>query len=113
MLNVLCTGTIIRDPQERTSAAGKPYCTALVRVPTEGEDAALCSLIAFAPDAVRSILALSKGDGISFIGRAKLTNWDKDGEVKHGLGIVVEAVLTPYMVAAKRQRTRQVEEAAA
>ena len=106
-LTLLATGTLLRDPVARTSAAGKQFCTALMRVPGEGEDAVLCSLIAFHPDAVRSILALSNGDAIAVSGLGKLTSWTKDGEEKHGLGVTVEAVLTAYQIDKKRQQTKK------
>jgi single-stranded DNA-binding protein len=112
MLSVLASGTLTRDPVERTSAAGKPYCTALVRVPCEGEDALLCSVIAFKPDAVRALLALAAGESVAIAGRAKLSSWDKAGETKHGLSVVADAVLSVYVVDKRRKATRPAEEPA-
>lgn len=61
MLNVLASGTLVRDPVERTSATGKPCATALVRMPCDGEEALLCSVIAFRPAAVQGLLAPTIG----------------------------------------------------
>ncbi|OGA72885.1 MAG: hypothetical protein A3G81_22510 [Betaproteobacteria bacterium RIFCSPLOWO2_12_FULL_65_14] len=113
MLSVLCSGTLTRDSQERTSAAGKAYCTALVRVPCEDADAMLCSVIAFAPDAVRGLLALTRGDAVCIAGRAKLTSWSKDGEEKHGLSVVADRVLSAYAAGRARKAAREAEECSA
>jgi single-stranded DNA-binding protein len=107
MLSVLASGTLIRDPEQRTSAAGKTYCTTLLRAPTEGEDAALVSVIAFSSTAVQQLLAHAKGDSIAVTGRGKLTSWtDKAGGEKHGLSVVAEGVLTPYQLEKRRARAR-------
>lgn len=110
MLNVLASGTLVRDPQERTSANGKPYCTALLRVPCEDAEALLVSVIAFNADAVQALLALAKGDALAVAGRAKLNSWQRDGEQKHGLDVVADQVLTAYQVDKRRRASRPAEE---
>lgn len=107
MLAVLCSGVLIRDPQERVSASGNTYCTALVRVPCEGEDALICSVIAFNGAAVHSLMALAKGDAVSIAGRARLSTWERDGEQRHGLSIVAEQVLTLYALGKRRKASRE------
>ncbi len=105
-LAILATGTLVRDPEPRQSRAGKPYATALLRVPTDGEEAVLMSLIAFAADAVEALLAHAKGDSVAVTGRAKFTSWQKDGERRQGLSVTVEAVLSPYQLEKRRSRAR-------
>ncbi len=75
MLSVLASGTLVKDPKARTSAAGKPYATGTMRVPAENAEAVLVSVIAFNADAVAALLALSRGDSCAIAGRAKLTSW--------------------------------------
>jgi len=111
MLSVLASGTLVRDPEQRTSAAGKPYATALMRVPAEDTDPTLASLIAFERDAVAALLALTRGDSLAVAGRGKLTSWTKDGEEHHGLSVVVEQVLTLYAIEKRRKQTQAREEA--
>ncbi|MGC2517866.1 MAG: single-stranded DNA-binding protein [Burkholderiales bacterium] len=111
MLSVLASGTLMRDPEQRTSSAGKPFATGLMRVAAEDSDPILASLIAFSDGAVAALLALTKGDALSVAGRGKLTSWTKDGEQKHGLSVVVEQVLTLYAIEKRRDRARQSEEA--
>lgn len=110
MLNVLASGVLVAQPQRRTSAAGKDYATCTMRVPVDGADAVLCSLIAFAPDAVDSLLALGKGDALAVAGRAKLSIWEKDGEQRHGLSVVVDQVLTMYQIEKRRKRAASPQE---
>lgn len=114
MLNVLCTGTLVNDPKSRTTATGKAYVTASMRVPCEDADPLLVSIIAFNADAVQAILALSRGDSVAVAGRAKLSEWTaQDGTEKRGLSVVVDKALSLYMIDKKRRQVSQPEEAAA
>jgi hypothetical protein len=47
---------------QRTSPTSKPYCTALLRIPTEADDAAIVSVIAFSASVCTALLAHGKGD---------------------------------------------------
>lgn len=104
MLNILASGTLIADPTQRTTAAGKPFATASLRVPCEDSDAMMVSVITFAAEAVAALLALAKGDSCAIAGRAKLNSWEKDGEQKHGLSVVAERVMTAYQLDKQRKR---------
>ena len=110
MLSVLCSGSLVSDPRERTTAAGKAFATCQMRVPAEDTEALLVSIIAFNADAVAAILALSKGDAVAIAGRAKLTSWEKDGEEKHGLSVVADQVLSIYQIEKRRKRAAAPEE---
>ena len=103
MLSVLASGTLVKEPVERTSSAGRPYVTATLRVPTE-DDAALVSAVAFSDSARQALLALSRGDQAAVTGRAKLTSWERDGETKFGMSIVAENVPTLYALEKRRAR---------
>jgi single-stranded DNA-binding protein len=111
-LHVLAQGTLAGDPQARTSAAGKPYCTALLRVPIDGEESMLLSLIAFDREAVEALLRLHKGDPVSVAGMGKLTQWTgKDGVEKHGLSVTAQAVLSIYQTAKRKREAPEQQEA--
>ncbi len=103
MLSILASGALVSDPKQRTSTNGKPYVTACVRVPAEDSEAVMLSVIAFAADAVQALSALTKGDSCAIAGRAKLSDWEKDGEQRHGLSVVADNVLTPYALDKKRR----------
>jgi len=113
ILAILASGTLVNDPKQRTTAAGKPYATASLRVPAEDSDALMVSVIAFAPDAVGAILALTKGDACAIAGRAKLSSWTKDGEERHGLSVTADRVLTAYAAGKQRKAARELEDEAA
>lgn len=107
MLNVLASGALIKDPQQRTAATGKPFATALLRVPVEDGEPVFASLIAFESAAVDALLALAKGDSVAVSGRGKLTTWQgQNGEQRHGLSIVVDRVLTAYQAGKQRKAAR-------
>lgn len=106
MLTALASGTLVRDPKQRTSAAGKPFATALMRCPVEDAEPALVSVIAFSEAAVRALLALHQGDALAVAGRAKMTSWEREGEQRHGLSVVADQVLTAYHVEKRRRQVR-------
>lgn len=111
MLSVLCSSSLVSDPRQRTTAAGKAYATASMRVPAEDAEAMLVSIIAFAADAVTGLLALSKGDALAIAGRGKLSSWTgQDGAEKHGLSVVADQVLTIYQIEKRRKRASAPEE---
>jgi single-stranded DNA-binding protein len=104
MLSILATGVLVQDPQRRISATGKPFCTALLRVPSEEAEALLLNAIAFDPDVVERLTGLKKGDSCALTGRGKLTSWTgKDGAERHGLGLTVDGVLSVYEAAKRRK----------
>jgi len=109
MLNILATGTLVSDPRQRITAAGKAFATCQMRVPAEDSEATLVSAIAFNVDAVAAILALTKGDSCAIAGRAKLTSWEKGGEKRLGLSVVADQVLTIYQIEKRRKRATAAE----
>lgn len=110
MLSTLASGTLIADPRRRTSATGKDYATAALRVPVEDGEALIASLICFDEHAVTALLALAKGDACAVAGRAKLSTWEKDGQQRHGLSVTVDRVLTAYHAGKMRKAVREDEE---
>jgi single-stranded DNA-binding protein len=112
MLSVLASGTLVTDSVARTTSAGKPYCAGLMRVPCDDGEPVLASLIAFSTAAVEQLLAHAKGDTVAVAGRAKLSTWQgKDGAEVHGLNIVVDKVLSAYMLDKKRTQAQATEAA--
>jgi len=94
MIYAMISGTLYADPVSRTSAAGKPYCTASVRVPVHGEEAQSVSVAAFDSDVLEALARLRKGDAISVSGPLKPTSWTgRDGVERGGLSIVAQRIL--------------------
>lgn len=101
-ITVLITGKLVVVPERRTSASGKSFTTARIAAATEADDSVLVSVIAFGT-AAEQLAALAKGDTLAIAGRAKPKAWtSKDGELKAGLDVVAEQVLTVYSVRRKR-----------
>lgn len=107
MLNVLAQGSLVADPIERKTMAGKPFATGSLRVPCEDGEPVLISLITFRSAAIEALLALKKGDPLAVVGRAKLADWQKDGADHRGLNVVGDQVLTIYQAERRRQATTE------
>ena len=107
MLEVLISGKLFRDPQVRVGQSGKPFTTALVRVPVDnGEESILASTIAFGEVGER-LARLKSGDAVSIAGSAKLSSWEKDGETRHGLGVTASAILSAYDTRKRRAAPKE------
>ena len=109
MLSVLASGVLVSDPRSRTSATGKLYATAALRVACEDGEPIIASLICFDEQAVTAFLALMKGDSCACAGRAKLSTWEKNGEQRTGLSVTVDRVLTVYAAGKARKAARELE----
>lgn len=101
MFEVLISGKLVRDPQVRTGQSGKPFTTALVKIPVEGEESNLASVISFGETGER-LGRLKANDAVCLSGSAKLSSWERDGELRHGLSVTASAILTLHD-ASKRQ----------
>lgn len=106
MIQALASGTLVRAPKSGTSAIGTRWANATLRCSTgtDREGAALSSfvsVIAFG-DTADKLAKLAQGDAISVQGPMKQTEYTKDGETRHGLEILANALLSPYMVKQKR-----------
>ena len=108
MLAVLISGRLVRAPEQRMGRSGKPFCTALVSTPVEGDEAMLVSVIAFGAVA-DALAALGQSDAVSIAGDGKLTTWTgKDGGERHGLSVTAHRVLSAY----QRRATQRAQAAA-
>lgn len=116
MITSLISGKLIADPKSGQSSNGKAWCRALVSCPTHASkesdsDYLIVSLIAFGDEAEK-LCRLGKGDSISATGSTKINQWqNKDGETKSTLDIVVNHLLTPYILRQKRYQPEYGERA--
>lgn len=106
MLNALASGQLVRDPKSGTSASGTRWANTTIRCNVgqskEGDaESAFISVICFG-DIAERLARLSKGDAISVQGQLKPTTYEKDGQERHGLEIVAQALLSPYDLKKKR-----------
>jgi|GEM_PF-785888 len=106
MLSALASGTLIRSPKSGTSASGTVWANTTIRCSTgqDREGAALSSFVnvlAFG-DVADKLSKLDKGDSCSVQGSLKQTTFEKDGEVRHGLEIIANGILSAYQIQKKR-----------
>jgi single-stranded DNA-binding protein len=94
MLDVIVSGHLIHDPVVRTGQNGKPFTTALLKVPLDQSgESAMVSCIAFGEEGER--LAESEAGGaVALTGHGKVASWESGGETRHGLNVRVASVLT-------------------
>ena len=100
-LDILASGSLIRDPNVRTSSNGNSYTTALLSVATSGDERQVVNLIAFG-SVGEKLARLKQGDSISVTGPAKVGIYEKDGETKPSVSITANGILTAY--AARKRR---------
>lgn len=84
------TGRLGRDPEIRTTRAGKPWLRCSVAVDDEkADEPQWCSVAYFGEDAEQIHERLSKGAEVYAEGYLKLNRWTtRDGEERSGLNLV-------------------------
>lgn len=103
MIGAVITGTLVGDPVERTTQAGKPFVTATARV-AAGEDAIFVGLAAFNETAAARLLQMRAGGAVSACGVLEQTHWTgKDGAERSGWRLTASEVLTAYAATKKRR----------
>ncbi len=104
--HVLISGVLYRQPEQRTSRAGKSFVVATVRA-KEGEGSQWWKVLAFSESAGAELLRLGDGDAVSAQGQLKAELYEKDGETRLSLSVIADHVL------ALKQPPRQREKKAA
>jgi single-stranded DNA-binding protein len=106
MISVLATGKIIVAPTQRTGSSGKEFTTVTLACPANGDDVSV-SVICFGATAQQQLLALSKGDTISVVGKAQPKIYTaKTGEQRPSLDVVAEQVMSAYQLKTKRAKAQ-------
>jgi single-stranded DNA-binding protein len=91
--HILVTGVLFRDPQSRTSKAGKPFVTATIRS-REGDGSQFWRVTCFSESAGEDLMRLSDRDALSAAGAFKQEQWQaQDGTIKHGLAVIADRIL--------------------
>lgn len=103
MISALVSGQLVRAPKSGTSASGTRWCNTTIRC-AAGQDkdgatvSAFVTVLAFG-DVADQLARLEKGDTVSAQGPLRPTEYQtKDGETRHGLEIIANALLTPYQL---------------
>jgi single-stranded DNA-binding protein len=102
--HVLVSGAIFRQPEQRTSRAGKPFVTATIKA-KDGAAAQFWRVTAFSESAQEEMLRLSDGDAVSAQGSMKAELYRPDGgEPRLSLSMVADQVLALRLPQHKRER---------
>lgn len=107
MIGALCTGTLTRDPVERTTQAGKRFVTATLRV-AAGEDALFVGLAAFDQRAAERLMQMRAGGTVAACGTLEQTRWTaKDGSERTGWRLTASEIMTAYGAGQRRRRSAE------
>ena len=68
MIDALITGKLHGKPESRTGKSGNPFVTAKLRAALADGEGTIVSVIAFAPEACRVLMALEAGDSVAVSG---------------------------------------------
>jgi single-stranded DNA-binding protein len=88
----LIAGSLFREPERRTSKAGKPFVTATIRA-KDGADGNFWNIVASSESAQSELMRLSEGEAMAVQGAMRIEEYEKDGQKRVSLSIVAEHVL--------------------
>jgi single-stranded DNA-binding protein len=107
----LISGSLFRNPERKTSKAGKPYVTATVKA-AAGNESEFWRLIVFSESAQAELMRLADGDKLSAQGSMKIEFYrSNDGSEKLSRTLMVDGVLA--LKPAPREKKPKPEPAAA
>ncbi|GMV00398.1 MAG: single-stranded DNA-binding protein [Burkholderiaceae bacterium] len=102
MIGALITGTLARDPEQRTARNGTGYVTATIRVPA-GADAVFVSVTAFDQRAAERLMQMRTGGAVSACGTLEQTSWTTQaGEARTGWRLTASEILSVYQARKRR-----------
>jgi single-stranded DNA-binding protein len=91
---VLVTGTLFKEPQQRTSQAGRRFVVATIKATTtDNSGSDFWSALAFGDTAGAELLRLGLNEKLAVQGTLKLETFEKNGETKISRTIFVDHVL--------------------
>ena len=102
MIDALIAGKLYTPPRALISKAGKPFAAAKLTVPAADGRSVFANVIAFDPQAVARLLALTQGEAVAVCGTVTPTVYeDKQGQHRAALDVVAQQVLTVHQVTRK------------
>jgi single-stranded DNA-binding protein len=91
---VLISGSIFRQPEQRTSQSGKRYVTTTIKAAAADNSASdFWNALAFGDTAGAELMRLGVNERIAVQGSLKLETYTKDGETKISRTVFVDSVL--------------------
>jgi single-stranded DNA-binding protein len=91
---VLISGSIFREPQQRTSQSGKRYVSATIKAAAaDNSTSDFWSVLAFGDTAGAELMRLGVNERLAVQGSLKLETYTKDGETKISRTVFADSVL--------------------
>lgn len=104
MIDALISGRLRGTPSFRKAGNGSTFSTFKLAAMDRNGDSVLCSCITFNAGVQGVLHSMDDGEGITVSGEATMSSWPgPDGNLRHGLEIMVHGVLTAYHVGRKRR----------
>jgi single-stranded DNA-binding protein len=97
----LISGRLWRNPERKTSKAGKQFVTATIRE-GNGDAVTWWKILCFSESDCEELLRLGDGDGVAVSGDFKVETYDKGGELRLSHTIFAERVIS-----ARRQKKKR------
>jgi len=101
--HVLVSGNLFRQPEQRTSKAGKLFVTATIRA-KDGDASQFWRIVAFSESVQAELSRLTDGDALSVQGALKVETYERDGETKLSLSVIAEHVMALRQPPRQRER---------
>ena len=95
---VLVSERLLRDPERKTSKAGKPFATAVLRE-GDGDAVTWWNLLCFSESGCEELMSLHAGDGVAASGSFKAELYEKAGAQRLSFTVVVDRIIS-----ARRQK---------
>ena len=110
MIEGLITGTLVGLAEQRQGKNESTFVLAKVKAMAGEGEPLIINVIAFAPEACATLLALDEGDTLALTGALTPKVWtDKQGNTRPALDLVASQVLTLYHVDRKRAALRETD----
>jgi len=105
----IVTGSLFKEPEQRTSKTGRPYVTATIRA-KDGEVSQWWRVTAFSESAQAELMRLGDGDALSIQGAFKAELFQPDGgETRLSLSIIADQVLALRQPPRDRKKPKERE----
>lgn len=102
---ILILGSLFRQPEEKTSSAGKAYCRATIRATADGEASEFWSILAFGDTTRAELRRLRDGDKVAIQGKPKFEIYEKDGKARVRHTIFADGIL-PLRAPPKQRKSK-------
>lgn len=89
----LLTGTLVRDPEKKTSKGGRDYASASIQVRADDNRSIYWRITVFSESAIDELMRLGEGDNLSCQGAMKAELWTPEGkDPRINLSLIADSI---------------------